>query len=111
MALFVAGTSDGRSTGERCNGVGGTDEALAHLASLSLQTFVQVQAAGFTIAPLMPQYTHDGESREALLTMVLKADLGGYLAGGCGACRAVLVGRERRPAAIWGGHVLRLFLC
>ena len=40
----------------------------------------QVQAAGFTIAPLLPRYTHNGESRECLVTLVLKADLGGSLA-------------------------------
>lgn len=40
---------------------------------------VQVQAAGFTIAPLLPQYTEGRESQEALVTLVLKADLGGFL--------------------------------
>jgi hypothetical protein len=40
---------------------------------------VQVQAAGFTIAPLLPQYTEGRESQESLVTLVLKADLGGFL--------------------------------
>ena len=38
-----------------------------------------VQAAGFTISPLLPQYITGKESSESLVTMVLKADLGGYL--------------------------------
>ena len=42
---------------------------------------VKVQAAGFTIAPLLPQYTIGGESQESLVTLVLKADLGGLLSG------------------------------
>lgn len=42
---------------------------------------VEVQAAGFTIAPLLPQYTVAGESQESLVTLVLKADLGGLLSG------------------------------
>lgn len=40
---------------------------------------VQVKAAGFTIAPLLPKYTAAGESEESLVTLVLKADLGGWL--------------------------------
>lgn len=42
---------------------------------------VEVQAAGFTIAPLLPRYTFAGQSQEALVTLVLKADLGGLLSG------------------------------
>jgi hypothetical protein len=50
---------------------------------------VQVQAAGVTIAPLLPQYTAatGGESQESLVTLVLKADLGGLLSEGRGAGR------------------------
>ena len=44
---------------------------------------MQVQAAGFTIAPLLPRFTDNGESRECLVTMVLKADLGGYSSDDC----------------------------
>ncbi|KFM23600.1 hypothetical protein F751_2859 [Auxenochlorella protothecoides] len=40
---------------------------------------VGVQAAGFTVAPLLPKYHTEGESRECLLTMVLKADFGGVV--------------------------------
>ena len=40
---------------------------------------VHVQAAGFTIAPLLPQYTASGPSQESLVTLVMKADLGGFL--------------------------------
>ena len=44
---------------------------------------VEVEAAGFTIAPLLPQYSIPGhESQESLVTLVLKADLGGMLSGG-----------------------------
>lgn len=38
-----------------------------------------MQAAGFTIAPLLPEYTVAGESHESLVTLVLKANLGGFL--------------------------------
>lgn len=41
---------------------------------------MRVDAAGFTVAPLLPRYRTDGESRECLLTLVIKADLGGALA-------------------------------
>lgn len=41
---------------------------------------VDVTAAGFTIAPLLPRYIPKGaESPECLVTLVLKADLGGFL--------------------------------
>ncbi|KAL4514332.1 hypothetical protein Ndes2526B_g03998 [Nannochloris sp. 'desiccata'] len=62
---------------------------------------VKVQAAGFTIAPLLPQYTIAGESQESLVTLVLKADLGGFLSG------ATLGGRLATPVA---GHALRSML-
>jgi len=41
-----------------------------------------VEAAGFTIAPLLPQYIPGGEgiSQECLVTLVVKADMGGGLA-------------------------------
>jgi hypothetical protein len=62
---------------------------------------VKVQAAGFTIAPLLPQYTIAGESQESLVTLVLKADLGGFLTG------ATLGGRLATPIA---GHATRSML-
>jgi hypothetical protein len=62
---------------------------------------VKVQAAGFTIAPLLPQYTIAGESQESLVTLVLKADLGGFLSG------ATLGGRLAMPVA---GHAMRSML-
>jgi hypothetical protein len=42
------------------------------------------QAAGFTVSPLMSKYCKGGgeESQESLITLVLKADMGGWLAGG-----------------------------
>jgi hypothetical protein len=43
---------------------------------------LQVVAAGFTIAPLQKQYVRDGAVQECLVTMVLKLDLGGWLAEG-----------------------------
>ena len=47
-----------------------------------------MEAAGFTIAPLLPQYAVPGfESQESLVTLVLKADLGGMLSGGSAAGR------------------------
>ena len=60
----------------------------------------KVQAAGFTIAPLLPQYTSStgGQSQECLVTLVLKADLGGALSG------ATLAGRLLTPFA---SHALR----
>jgi hypothetical protein len=61
----------------------------------------KVQAAGFTIAPLLPQYTIAGESQESLVTLVLKADLGGFLSG------ATLGGRLATPVA---GHAMRSML-
>lgn len=39
----------------------------------------QVQAAGFTVAPLLPRYTGGGPSQECLVTLVMKVDLGGWL--------------------------------
>lgn len=42
----------------------------------------QVVAAGFTIAPLQPQYVRDGAPQESLVTMVVKLDLGGWLGDG-----------------------------
>jgi len=62
---------------------------------------VQVQAAGFTIAPLLPQYTVSGESQESLVTLVLKADLGGFLSG------STIAGRLLSPLA---GGVMRSML-
>jgi hypothetical protein len=53
----------------------------------------QVQAAGFTIAPLLPQYTGGGESQESLVTLVLKADLRGLLS------TSTLTGRLLAPLA------------
>ncbi|KAI7837930.1 hypothetical protein COHA_008236 [Chlorella ohadii] len=38
-----------------------------------------VQAAGFTVAPLLPRYTGGGPSQECLVTLVMKIDLGGWL--------------------------------
>lgn len=38
-----------------------------------------VQAAGFTVSPLLPRYTGGGPSQECLVTMVMKIDLGGWL--------------------------------
>lgn len=56
--------------------------------SWSTPVRVDVEAAGFTIAPLMPQYAVPGsESQESLVTLVLKADLGGMLSGGSAAGR------------------------
>lgn len=56
--------------------------------SLSTPVRVDVEAAGFTIAPLLPQYAPSaGESQESLVTLVLKADLGGMLSGGSAAGR------------------------
>ena len=40
---------------------------------------LQVHAAGFTIAPLMPAFTKGGVSTECLVTLVLKVDLGGEI--------------------------------
>lgn len=41
----------------------------------------KVEAAGFTIAPLLPEYVPGGgPSQECLVTLVIKADLGGALA-------------------------------
>ena len=56
--------------------------------SLSTPVRVDVEAAGFTIAPLLPKYAPiAGESQESLVTLVLKADLGGVLSGGSAAGR------------------------
>lgn len=56
--------------------------------SLSTPVRVDVEAAGFTIAPLLPKYApRAGESQESLVTLVLKADLGGMLSGGSAAGR------------------------
>ncbi len=56
--------------------------------SLSTPVRVAVEAAGFTIAPLLPKYApRSGESQESLVTLVLKADLGGMLSGGSAAGR------------------------
>lgn len=56
--------------------------------SWSTPVRVDVEAAGFTIAPLLPQYAVPGfESQESLVTLVLKADLGGMLSGGSAAGR------------------------
>lgn len=56
--------------------------------SLSTPVRVDVEAAGFTIAPLLPKYAPSaGESQESLVTLVLKADLGGMLSGGSAAGR------------------------
>lgn len=56
--------------------------------SLSTPVRVDVEAAGFTIAPLLPKYAPaSGESHESLVTLVLKADLGGMLSGGSAAGR------------------------
>ncbi|KAI3426288.1 hypothetical protein D9Q98_008661 [Chlorella vulgaris] len=38
-----------------------------------------VQAAGFTVSPLLPRYTDGGPSKECLVTLVMKVDLGGWL--------------------------------
>ena len=59
---------------------------------------VKVQAAGFTIAPLLPQYTVHGESQESLVTLVLKADMGGLLSA------ESLGGRLMSPLV---GHAMR----
>lgn len=42
---------------------------------------MQVDAAGFTLAPLQPQYRSSGSniSQSCLVTFVLKVDLGGFL--------------------------------
>eukprot|EP00884_Botryococcus_braunii_P002944 jgi/Botrbrau1/12650/Bobra.67_1s0016.1 len=42
----------------------------------------RVVAAGFTIAPLQPQYVREGAPQESLVTMVVKLDLGGWLGDG-----------------------------
>lgn len=56
--------------------------------SLSTPVRVEVEAAGFTIAPLLPKYAPvAAESQESLVTLVLKADLGGVLSGGSAAGR------------------------
>lgn len=56
--------------------------------SLSTPVRVDVEAAGFTIAPLLPKYASSAaESQESLVTLVLKADLGGTLSGGSAAGR------------------------
>lgn len=56
--------------------------------SLSTPIRVDVEAAGFTIAPLLPKYASSAaESQESLVTLVLKADLGGMLSGGSAAGR------------------------
>ncbi len=56
--------------------------------SLSTPVRVDVEAAGFTVAPLLPKYAPiAGESQESLVTLVLKADLGGVLSGGSAAGR------------------------
>lgn len=39
----------------------------------------KIQAAGYTVAPLLPEYTMNGESHECLVTLVVKVDLGGWL--------------------------------
>ncbi|KAK2077069.1 hypothetical protein QBZ16_004702 [Prototheca wickerhamii] len=55
-----------------------------------------VQAAGFTIAPLLPRFRQPGgESRECLLTMVIKADLGGALAQAARAFNPLLMYRRQ----------------
>lgn len=44
----------------------------------------QPQAAGFTISPLMSKYLRlagGEESQESLVTLVLKADMGGLISG------------------------------
>lgn len=41
--------------------------------------FLEVESAGFTMAPLQPTYRHAGESDSCLVTFVLKIDLGGFL--------------------------------
>lgn len=59
-----------------------------HWWSLSTPVRVDVEAAGFTVAPLLPRYAPvAGESQESLVTLVLKADLGGVLSGGSAAGR------------------------
>ena len=56
--------------------------------SLSTPVRVDVEAAGFTIAPLVPKDAPGAaESQESLVTLVLKADLGGVLTGGSAAGR------------------------
>ncbi len=56
--------------------------------SLSTPVRVDVEAAGFTVAPLLPKYAPvAAESQESLVTLVLKADLGGVLSGGSAAGR------------------------
>jgi hypothetical protein len=64
---------------------------------------VTVQAAGFTVAPLLPQYQPSSgvESQECLVTLVLKADLGGWLAD------SSTVGRLLGPL---GTHAARALL-
>ena len=42
-------------------------------------TVLQVVAAGWTVSPLLPKYTHDGPSAESLVTLVFKVDLQGWL--------------------------------
>ena len=42
-------------------------------------TVLQVVAAGWTVSPLLPRYTHDGPSAESLVTLVFKVDLQGWL--------------------------------
>ena len=51
------------------------------LSNYKCDAFVQVDAAGFTLAPLQPQFRSGGSdvSHSCLVTFVLKIDLGGYL--------------------------------
>ena len=42
-------------------------------------TVLQVVAAGWTVSPLLPKYTHDSPSAESLVTLVFKVDLQGWL--------------------------------
>ena len=42
-------------------------------------TVLQVVAAGWTVSPLLPKYTHDSPSPESLVTLVFKVDLQGWL--------------------------------
>lgn len=57
-----------------------------------------VQAAGFTIAPLLPQYYSGTQSPESLVTMVLKADLGGFLS------QSSIWGRYTESLAMYAGR-------
>lgn len=49
------------------------------LAHVRLPPGCQMVAGGFTISPLQPHFRSGTESQECLVTMVYKADYGGWL--------------------------------